>query len=438
MSAPDSPAAPAAGRAPVDRSVRRARAAVSLLFLTNGALYANLVPRYPEIKAALELGNAQYGLAIAAFPAGALVAGMAAGPVIRRFRSSRVAAFGTVLTALCMLGAAVGPTWALLAGALFLAGAFDAVVDVAQNAHGLRVQRLYRRSVLNSFHALWSVGAVIGGLMGAAATGLGVSPGVHLAVAAVLLSATALTAYRWTLPGPDREGAAEAGGGAEQEVRGVSGAAWTRYAILAALAVISIAGIMVEDAGSTWGAVYLSDHLGATASLAAFGYIALVGAQFVGRMAGDALTDRFGQRAVARAGGAIAALGLGAALLFPSVPGTIAGFAAAGFGVATLIPSAMHAADELRGLKPGTGLALVSWLMRVGFLCSPPVVGAIADATTLRTGLMVVPAAGVAVVLLAGVLADRSGRAPGGRAPRVSTGAPPKAAVTKEEPSARP
>lgn len=440
MTAPESPAAPAApaDRAPVDRGVRRARAAVSLLFLTNGALYANLVPRYPEIKAALELGNTQYGLAIAAFPAGALVAGMAAGPVIRRFRSARVAAFGTVLTALCMLGAAVGPTWALLAGALFLAGSFDAVVDVAQNAHGLRVQRRYRRSVLNSFHALWSVGAVTGGLMGAAATGMGVSPGVHLAVAAVLLSATALTAYRWTLPGPDGEEGAAADGGSEQEVRGVSGAAWTRYAILAALAVISIAGIMVEDAGSTWGAVYLSDHLGATASLAAFGYIALVGAQFVGRLAGDPLTDRFGQRAVARAGGVVTVLGLGAALLFPSVPGTIAGFAAAGFGVATLIPSAMHAADELRGLKPGTGLALVSWLMRMGFLCSPPVVGAIADATSLRTGLMVVPLAGVAVVVLAGVLADRSGRAPGGRAPRVSGEVPPNAAAPGAEPSARP
>ncbi|MFL1377217.1 MFS transporter [Nocardiopsis protaetiae] len=417
MTAPESPVAPA-GRAPLDPSVRRARAAVSLLFLTNGALYANLVPRYPEIKAALELGNAQYGLAIAAFPAGALVAGMAAGPVIRRFRSSRVAVFGTVLTALCMLGAAVGPTWALLAGALFLAGACDAIVDVAQNAHGLRVQRLYRRSVLNSFHALWSVGAVTGGLMGAAATWLGVSPGLHLAAAAVLLSAMALTAYRWTLPGPDREETTETDNESAGAERGAGGATWAKYAILAALAVISIAGIMVEDAGSTWGAVYLSGHLGATVSLAAFGYIALVGAQFIGRLAGDGLTDRFGQRAVARAGGAIAALGLGTALLFPSVPGTILGFAAAGFGVATLIPSAMHAADELRGLKPGTGLALVSWLMRVGFLCSPPVVGAIADATSLRTGLMVVPLVGLAVVVLAGVLADRSGRAPGGPARR--------------------
>ncbi|MDQ0620522.1 hypothetical protein [Arthrobacter globiformis] len=37
-----------------------------------------------------------------------------------------------------------------------------------------------------------------------------------------------------------------------------------------------------------------------------------------------------------------------------SIPGTILGFAAAGHGVATLVPAAMHTADELPGLRPGT------------------------------------------------------------------------------------
>jgi hypothetical protein len=56
---------------------------------------------------------------------------------------------------------------------------------------------------------------------------------------------------------------------------------------------------------------------------------------------------------------------MGAALAFPSMPALIAGFAAAGFGVATLIPAAMQRADELPGLKRGTGLTAVTWLMRV-------------------------------------------------------------------------
>ncbi|MCV7168661.1 MFS transporter, partial [Mycobacterium manitobense] len=105
--------------------------------------------------------------------------------------------------------------------------------------------------------------------------------------------------------------------------------------------------------------------------------------------------------------GAVAAAGMGAALAFPSVPSAIAGFAAAGLGIATLIPAAMHAADRLPGLRPGTGLALVTWLLRIGFLASPPVVGLVADAAGLRMGLLIVPLAGVVTVLLAGALSGR-------------------------------
>lgn len=80
------------------RADRRARAAVAVLFLTNGALFANLLPRYPQIKDDLGIGNAVYGLAVAAFPAGAVVAGPAAGVLARRLGSARVAVLGTLLT----------------------------------------------------------------------------------------------------------------------------------------------------------------------------------------------------------------------------------------------------------------------------------------------------------------------------------------------------
>nr|WP_081895979.1 MFS transporter [Cellulosimicrobium sp. MM] len=407
-----------AGPAP---DVRRARVAVAALFLTNGALFANLVPRYPEIKAGLDLGNATYGLAVAAFPAGAITAGLAAAALVRRFGSARVAVAGTVLTAAGLLLAGVAPALPLLVVALFAAGAMDAFTDVAQNAHGLRVQRRYGRSIINGFHALWSVGAVVGGGMAAAAIALGLPLGVHLAITGALFAVVALAALRWCLPGLDGEtpdavaaeaAATPAGAPAGAEPAG-TGAALARAsrgrtaAVLAALVLVAVAGTLVEDAGSTWAAVYLSGSLGAPATLAAAGFVALVGAQFVGRLVGDRLVDRFGQRAVARTGGALVALGTGLALAFPSVPGTIAGFAAAGFGVATLVPAAMQQADELPGLRAGTGLTLVSWLMRLGFLLSPPIVGLVADATSLRTGLLVLPLAGVVVVLLAGVLAPR-------------------------------
>jgi MFS family permease len=379
---------------------RRARVATAALFLTNGALFANLLPRYPEIKDDLGLSNAQYGVAVAAFSGGALVAGLSAAALIRRFRSARVAVAGTIGIAAFVFLAALAPSAPVLATALFIAGAADSITDVGQNAHGLRVQRNYGRSIINSFHAVWSVGAVLGGAMGAAAIALHVPRATHLGFSALLFSVVVLAAYPYLLRGPDQDDHPEAPAATARP-------GFPVYATLTALVFIAIAGAVVEDSGSSWATLYLHDGLGAAGAIAVFGYIAMVGFQFLGRLFGDRLVDRFGERAVARAGGLVMAVGMGLALAYPSIPGTIAGFGAAGFGMATLIPAAMHAADKLPGLRAGTGLTVVTWLLRIGSISSPPIVGVIADATSLRLGLVVVPVAGVAVMLLSAALSPR-------------------------------
>jgi MFS family permease len=380
---------------------RKARVAVAALFLSNGALFANLLPRYPEIKADLGLSNTVYGIAIAAFSAGALVAGLTAAALIRRYRSSRVAVVGTLGLAGFVLLAGLAGTPVILAAALFMAGACDAVTDVAQNAHGLRLQRNYGRSIINSLHAVWAAGAIIGGLMGAGAIALHISRPIHLAVAAVLFGALVLIAYPYLLKGPDHDDHPS------RAADGESRAGMAVYGTLVALVVLAVAGATVEDAGSSWATLYLRDSLGAPGAVAVFGYVALVGFMFIGRLIGDRLVDRFGERRVVRAGGVLAAAGMGAALVFPSVPGTIAGFAAVGFGVASLIPAAMHRADQLPGLRPGSGLTVLTWLMRIGFFGAPLIVGVVADATSLRIGLASVPIAGLVAIALAGSLSAR-------------------------------
>ncbi|WP_304109284.1 MFS transporter [Mycolicibacterium bacteremicum] len=383
---------------------RRARIAVAALFLTNGAMFANLLPRYPEIKTDLGLSNAGYGAVVAAFATGALVAGLTAGAVIRRFGSARAAVGSSVLLAVLIAAAGLAGTPALLAGALFVGGACDAVTDVAQNAHGLRVQQRYGRSIINSLHAVWAAGGLLGGSMGAAAIALQIDRALHLGIVAVLFAAVALAAHPFLLSGPDhvdahRDDAAGAGRRAGPRV----------YALLAALIMIAIAGAVIEDVGGTWATLYLRDGVGAAGPVAVLGYVALIGCMFVGRLTGDRIVDRFGERAVTGTGGLVIAVGMGLALAFPSVPGTIVGFAAVGLGVATLVPAAMHGADRLPGLRPGTGLTAVAWLMRLGFVASPPVIGLIADAAGLRTGLLLVPAVGLLVAVLAAIPGVLSG-----------------------------
>jgi hypothetical protein len=64
-------------------------------------------------------------------------------------------------------------------------------------------------------------------------------------------------------------------------------------------------------------------------------YLAAGRFEFIGRLPGDRMVDRFGQRVAVRTGGLIPAAGAGTAPAFPSVPGNIGGFVALGFGSPT-------------------------------------------------------------------------------------------------------
>ena len=391
----------------VGTPLHRARAAVSALFFVNAVLYANLVPRLPEVKERLGLSNAALGSAIAAMPVGALLAGLLAPALIQRLGSARVASSGLVLAAVAVVGVPLSGSWAAFASVMLAIGALDAVVDVAQNAHGFRVQRGYGRSIVNAFHGLWSIGAVVGGLLGSLAAGLRVSLTTHLATSAVVFSVVALFVHHHLLPGPEdveRPAGTDVTASPTTEPRRPSRVAGRTVMLLATLGALAACAAFVEDAGSSWGALYLRVEVGASAAVGGLAFVALQVAMTAGRLTGDRVVDRFGQRRVARTGGAAIALGMGLALAVPSVGTTLVGFGLAGLGVATLVPAVMHAADELPGLRAGVGLTVVSWLLRVGFLVSPTVIGFVADSTSLRVALLGVVLAGTGVLLLGRIL----------------------------------
>lgn len=374
---------------------RRARGAVMALFAVNGATYNSLVPRFPALRDGLGLSNAELGVAIAAFPGAALVVGVLAGPLIARFGSGRVAASVSLLGALLLPLVAVAPGWWALAAALFVLGVTDAWTDAAMNAQGLVVQGRYGRSIINGLHATWSVAAVGAGLLGAAAAGLGVPIGWHLTAVAVVLVVTSAVAWVFTVPDPE-DHAEVAGGGVRSVLR-------SRPAVLGLLA---IAGLMVcsgavEDSSASWGAVYLRDDLGAGAFVAGLPFVAFQICMTAGRIGGDRVVDRYGAVRVARLGALVAAVALGVALLVAHPVAAVVGWAVAGLGVAVLFPLAFAAAGAVPGVRPGDGIAVVGFLARLGFLVMPPVIGAIADASTVGTGLLLVPAAALGAAVLA-------------------------------------
>lgn len=373
------------------------------MFFTNGVLLAALLPRLPEIKAELGLGNAEFGLTVTAAPVGALLAAGLAGPVIRRVGTLRVATVGSALLAGAFVLAGWSPTPAVLVLGLALSGAVDALVDAAQNVQGVLVERWRGRSVINSLHALWSLGAATGGAVGAASAALQVDVVLQVAANGVVWALAALVAATLARV-PDHVRAdldvadTAATGGPTTPRQGRRPRVWR---LLLPMIVLAVCGTLVEDVANNWAVLFLRRETDAPLAVAGLGLTVVLVAQFVGRLVGDPMTDRWGRGPVARSGGVLIALGALLAALSPAYGLVLVGFAAMGFGSATLVPAAFAAAGRVRGLPEGTGIALLGWTMRTGFLVTSPVIGAISEVGGLRVAWAVPVAAGAVAAVLA-------------------------------------
>lgn len=386
---------------------RRARLAVGALFLANGVGLTTVLPRLPEIKTDLGLSNTALGLALAAAPLGSLSAVPATGRLILRYGSAQVAVVTGAVLALTLPLLGLAPSWAALAGVFVVLGACDGVMDAAMNAHGLRVQKAYGRSLINSFHGLWSVGAAVGAAVGTTAAALRVPLPLHLAGVSVLALVAVLLARTWRLPGPDPPDLVDTPPAADG--RGV----WSAVRPLAWVALLAVVAGVPEDVANAWSVLYLSEDRDAPPGLAGLGYTVFAVAMMTSRFTADRVTDRLGSVRVARVGGLLAVVGYLVVLTSPVLWLSIAGFALVGLGIAPAFPTLFHAGGHWPGVRTGDGVTVVSWVARAGFLVTPPLVGAIADSAGIAAGLAVGAVGAATYALLAGRLSpvEPQGRA---------------------------
>ncbi|MDN5854202.1 MAG: MFS transporter [Actinomycetia bacterium] len=377
----------------------RARVATTVAFATNGALAATLLARYAEVKEALGLDAGAFGLAVAGFTFGAAGAFHLPGMILRRFGSRRTTSAGTawisVALTLAAIGVSAGNPWIFVVG-LVLAGCGDAVVDVAQNAQGLRVQEAYGRSLLSSMHAGWSIGATVGGVVGTVAASADVPLVAHLAGWGIVCTALMTGSAYSFLPDKSTQ---------QSEEHGSGRLGWHGVRLLVPLALVALAGIAVEEIGNNWSAVLLATERGVPASAAGIGLSILLASQFLGRMFGDRFIDRVGHRVALMSSLITVAAGLLVTAWAPWIAATLAGLALAGLGCAITVPLAFARADALPGLRPHAGVTWIGWSMRTASIALSPAIGGITTLTALPVAITAV--ASLALIAFATQAAKR-------------------------------
>ncbi|MGE5689134.1 MAG: MFS transporter [Pseudomonadota bacterium] len=365
-----------------------ARLAVTFTFFAHGAIFGTWVSRIPAVKGELGLSDGELGVALFAASLGTLLALPVAGITVARAGSRAGTAAGLPVFAALLPLLALAPSFAALAAVLFAFGAVSAMLDVSMNAHSVAVEREHGSPILSSFHAGWSFGGLAGAAVGALAASAGIGPEPQFLVVGAVLAAAGLALRRLLLP-------------AEVD-RPTAPPAFVRPPRrLAALAALAFCGLFAEGAAADWSAVYVNDSVGAGAGVAALAYAAFSVAMAVTRLAGDRLTVRLGPVTLTRAGGLVAAAGAAVALGLASVPASLVGFACMGVGLATVVPISFRAAASVPGIPAGVGIAGLTTVGYAGFLVGPPLIGFIAQATSLRAALLVVLGLLVALAALA-------------------------------------
>jgi len=373
--------------------------------------------RLPAVKEHLGLSDARLGVALLAAPAGLVVVAAFADRLIDRFGSARPTTAGAVAISLLPIGLGLAGSMAALMAVLLVYGMSGGLTDVAINAQAVRVERGYRRPIINSFHACFSFGGLLGALLGGLFAWAGVGAAPTFAAAGVPMAVVAVLARRRLLHGPetggpsaalatDQDPAARAALGAN---RGEAGramraaragrvrAAAHRHAValrIAALGLLALCSLLGEGAAGSWSAVYLRDNLGTSAAFAALGYAAFSVTMAAGRLTGDRLAARFGPGRLVSGCGVVAGIGLAGALIGGSPALGLVGFALFGAGLSSTFPQLLSTAGNIQTSRSGTGIARVAGAGYLGLLVGPVLIGSFAGLVGLRLAL------GIPVILM--------------------------------------
>jgi hypothetical protein len=375
----------------------KARVGVTAVFFVDGALFASWASRIPALSARAGASNGVLGLALLA-PAAAAVVTM---PIVGRLlpgRSSRMfcrISLAGLMAAILLPGLARSVP--ALAGSLLLVGITISTLDLTMNAQGVTVERHLGRPVLSSLHAAFSFGGFAGAGLGALAAGLDVAPFPHLAAAAVIFGVPGLLA---TVPLLEHDEDVDADA-PKLRWRGLP----TRLALLG---IACFFCLMAEGGASDWSAKLVRDDLGGSAAVGAIAYAVFSVAMGTGRLGADWLWARWGSTRLLRRSGLLAVVGFSAGLAGGTVLAAIAGFAALGLGLAGVVPTLFRSGAAEPGVPTGPALAAVSSLGYLGFLAGPPLIGGVAQLTSLRLACGILALAGLLVVVLAPQAVPRS------------------------------
>ncbi|UPL50620.1 MFS transporter [Hymenobacter sublimis] len=373
---------------PLLRPRRTHRLAVSAAFLLQGLCFSTWAARIPTVQQQLGLSDTELGGVLLAVPVGSMASLPLSGWLVARFGSRLLTVLGLFLYAAFLPLLGLATTTPQLMGALVLFGLASNMANISINTQAVGVEALYGKSIMASFHGLWSLAGFAGAALGTFMISNTIAPLPHFLLVAAVVIGSVFLARPYLLP-------ADAPREADAPIFVLPDKS------LLLLGVLAFCSLLCEGTMFDWSGVYFRKVVQADKDLVGVGFAAFMSTMAAGRFVADWFADRFGRRRTLVLSGLLEATGLLIAVAFPGVIPATLGFMLVGLGVSSVVPLVYGAAGRSTTMSPGVALAAVSTVGFAGFLLGPPVIGLVAGVTNLRVSFALIALMGVAVAALA-------------------------------------
>ncbi len=366
---------------------RAHRFSAASFFFIAGVSFASWASRIPDIKMKLQLSDGALGGVLLALPVGLMCSLPLSGWLVAKYGSKKMVIIAMLGYPLVLVSIGlIMSVWQLVA-CLFVFGLFGNLTNISINTQAVGVEKLYGRSIMASFHGIWSMAGFTGAALGTLLISFQVSPLHHFYIILGGCVLLLLSVHRSALSNDANQ--------TDQPIFAKPDKA------LLQLGLIAFSCMLCEGTMFDWSGIYFQKVVAVPKELTTLGYTAFMGTMAGGRFIGDRMVTKFGRQRILQASGMVITIGLLLAVLFPTIIIATVGFLLVGLGVSSVVPLVYSAAGKSKTLSPGVALAAVSTIGFLGFLLGPPLIGFIAQASSLRWSFSLIAILGFGTTVLA-------------------------------------
>lgn len=375
------------------------RLALSALFFNQGVIFASWASRIADIKTKLNLSEADLGSILFALPIGQLITMWISGMLVTKCGSKKMITISCIIYPIALVALSFVNTPIQLFVGLVLMGMAANLGNISLNTQAVSVENIYGRSIMSSFHGLWSLAGFCGGIFSTLLASVGIGIFANFFGTLVFSYVLMFITRRFILPFDVSKSDTDT----STKTRGM----FSPTPFIVFLGAIAFGCMSCEGMMFDWSVVYFKEVLSAPVEKMRLGYIAFMGTMALGRFVADRLIMRFGMAKILQASGVLVFVGMMISVVFPSVLWSSLGFMLVGAGVSSVVPICFSLAGRSRRMPAGIAIATVSTIGFFGFLICPPIIGFIAELSSLRVSFAILACFGLLITAVVPIIKSR-------------------------------